>query len=134
MDALVLLEQQIDPNLRVSRWRPLNIDPPHLYNWIVPSPADVPAVGIARDELNVSIRIIVKPSDIGEQTAAIESYWDKARDTIDADLVIPAQSVLQPAALMARRTSMRNITDVFNQIEYLGLELVLQMELRRRFA
>lgn len=134
MDALVPLEATINPALTVSRWRPVNINPPALYNWIVPSPVDIPAIGVVRDQVNLSVRIIVAASDVDEQAAAIEGFWDQARDIIDADLVEPSQSVLRTAAHMCRRTTMRNITDVFNEIPYLGLELVLQCELRRRFA
>lgn len=134
MDKLVELEETIDPNLRVSRWRPARIDPPHLYNWINPSPASIPAIDIVRDELNLAIRILVKPSDIETETEAIETYWDLARDVIDGDLVRPADSVLRASAHMAKRTTMRNVSDTFNQIQYLGLELVLQVELRRNFG
>jgi hypothetical protein len=134
LEALVGLEETIDPNLRVSRWRPAGIEPPHLYNWINPSPADIPAVDIVRDQVNLAVRIIVKPADIDDETASIEAYWDLARDVIDGDLVRPAESVLSPAAHMARRTTMRNISDRFNDIQYLGLELVIQAELRRRFT
>jgi hypothetical protein len=135
MDALVALEGTIDPgNLRVDRWRPAKVDPPHLYNWINPSPAEIPAVDIVRDELNLAVRIIVKPADIQDETAKLETYWDLARDVIDGDLVRPAQSTLRTAAHMAKRTTMRNISDRFGEIQYLGLELVIQAELRRRFS
>jgi hypothetical protein len=135
MDALVTLENTIDAaNLRVDRWRPTRIEPPHLYNWIVPSPADIPAVGIVHDQFNVAVRIIVPTGEVDEITSSIESYWDLARDVIDADLIKPAHSTLSTAAHLCRRTSMRNIVDTFNQIDYLGLELSLQADLRRLFT
>lgn len=128
------LEGRIDPALTVHRWRPASIEAPALYNWINPSPADIPAVGIVRDELMIAVRIIVTPSDLDEQTGAIETYYDEARDVLDADLIEPSRSVLSAAALMCRRTTTRSIIDVFNDITYLGIELVLAVELRRRFA
>lgn len=133
MDALVGLEGTIDPNLRVDRWRPARIDPPHLYNWIQPSPADIPAIDIVVDQVNIAVRVIVKPQDIEDETAVMESYWDLARDVIDGDLIRPAESVLRVAAHMAKRTTMRNISDRFNDVQYLGLELMIQCELRRMF-
>lgn len=134
MDALTGLEQTIDPDLHVYRWQPANIDPPAIYNWIIPSNADIPAIGLVRDQLELAVRIIVPPQDLEEQTEAIERYWDLARDVIDGDLVEPSKSVLMPAAYMARRTRMRNINVLFNNIEYLGLELTLELELRRLFT
>lgn len=134
MDALVGLENTISQDLHVTRWRPLSVDPPHLYNWLVPSPADIPAVGIARDTLELSIRIVVPSSDIDEQTAMLETYYDLARDVIDSDVIRPRESVLKTAAHKAERVRSRNILDTFNDIEYLGLELVLQVELRRTFS
>lgn len=134
MDALVALEGTVDPKLRVTRWQPNKVDPPHLYNWLLPSPADVPAVGIVHDRLMIAVRIIVKPSDLVEEEAALEGYFDKARDVIDADLIQPAHSTLSGAAHEVRRTTTRAIAPVFNEIPYLGLELVLQADLRRRFA
>ena len=128
------LEGRIDTALTVHRWRPVKIDPPAIYNWLTPSPADIPAVGIVRDQLMLAVRIIVSPSDLDEQTAALESYFDSARDVIDADLIEPSQSVLSAAALMCERTTTRSIVDVFNDITYLGWELMLRVQLRRRFV
>lgn len=131
MDALVGLEATVDPNLCVYRWRPTNVEVPAIYNWINPSPADIPAIGIVHDRLMISVRILVAASDLDEQTAAIETYYDEARDVIDADLIRPAESVLRAAAHETQRTTTRSVTDIFNDITYLGLELVLQVDLRR---
>lgn len=135
MDALVGLEETIDPgNLRVYRWQPAKIETPAIYNWIVPSQADIPAINLVRDQLELAVRIVVSPSDPDEESARNERYWDLARDVIDGDLVRPSDSVLLPAAYMVKRTRSRNIVAIFNDVPYLGLELTLQCELRRLFA
>ncbi len=134
MDALVGLERTIDPALSVSRWRPTKIDPPAIYNLLNPSPADIPAIGIVHDRLMIGIRIIIAASDLDEMTSTIEGYYDRARDVIDGDLIEPSRSVLAAAAHETRRTTTRSTTDTFNDIAYLGIELVLQADLRRRFV
>lgn len=134
MDALVGLEQTIDPALHVYRWRPTKIDPPALYNVLMPSPSDVPAIGIVHDRLMIGIRIVVPTSDLDEVTASIETFYDQARDVLDGDLIEPRLSVLHASAHETKRTTTRSIVDVFNDVTYLGLELMLQADLRRRFV
>lgn len=135
MDALVGLEETISPGvLRVYRWQPANIEPPCVYNWIIPSDAKVAATMTVEDQIQMAVRIIPKPQDLDEQTAALEQYWDLARDTIDADLVEPSKSRLAGTCSQAQRTRIRNIVAEFNRIEYLGLELVIQITQQRIFS
>jgi hypothetical protein len=135
MDALVELEETISiNNLTVDRWQPLKVNPPHIYNWLVPSPSDIPAVGIVHDRLVIAVRIVVKPRNPALQAADMENYFDLVRDTLDADLIQPSQSVLRAAAHETKRTNTRAINPMFNEITYLGLEFTLQADLRRRFA
>jgi hypothetical protein len=133
--ALTTLEATIDPGvLRVYPWRPPTIEAPAIYNWVLPSQSDIPATQIVRDTMNLSVRVVMPSSaDLTEELAAMVKYFDLVRDVIDADLVQPAHSVLRGACHNARRTSSRTLTDVFNNIPYMVLELVIAAEFRRGF-
>lgn len=135
MDALVGLEESADSeHLTVYRWRPVQIETPAVYNWILPSPSDIPATTVVVDTMNFAVRVVVDSSDIDEEELSAEGYFDVVRDTLDRDLIVPSKSVLNVASHETRRTTTRTLTDAFNEIPYLALELVLQAKFRRYFT
>lgn len=133
MDALVGLEETISDDLTVERWRPYNPNTPLLYNWLLPSPAAIPATMTEQDTLNFAIRVVLRRTDADETGAAVEQYYDLVRDVIDSDLIQPSQSQLRSVCHFAKRTSSRTVIDTFNEIDYLAVEFTLQAELRRQF-
>jgi len=135
LDALTALEQTVDRgNLRVYRWRPAQIETPAVYNWLLPSPSEIPAAQIVTDTLNFAVRVVVPTSDIEQEASTVEAYFDKVRDTLDADLIEPSKSTLRTAAYRSKRTTSRTLTDGFNEIPFMALELVIQTEFRRAFS
>lgn len=135
MDSLVALEQTIDPvNLNVYRWRPPTISTPAVYNWLLASPSDIPATQIVRDIMNFAVRVVVLISDIDEEEASVENYFDLVRNVLDQDLIEPSKSTLRSAAYHCHRSSARTLTDTFNEIPYMCLELVIAAEFRRGFS
>ncbi len=132
MDALVALEATIPiVDVERRRWQPATVNPPTLYNFVNPSRASIPAINTVLDELNIGVRLLTNPSDIDEEQARLESYFDALVAVIDADLIHPHSSVLRVACHYATRTSTRQITVTLNGATFLAWEFGITVELRR---
>lgn len=132
--ALTALENTIDAtNLTVYQWRPVTIQPPCVYNWILASPSDIPATQTVVDTMNFAVRVVVATSDIDEEEASAAAYFDLVRQVLDRDLIEPHKSTLNQAAHYARRTTTRTLTDTFNEIPYLAMEFTVEAQFRNTF-
>ena len=132
MDALVTLEQSIPiTDVEFRRWQPATVNPPTLFNFINPSPSTIPATHTVIDEMNIGVRLLTDPSDVDEEQARLEGYFDAVVAVVDADLVEPSRSLLRGACHFATRRSTRQITVTINGATYLAWEFLIAAELRR---
>lgn len=129
MDALVALEETVHEDLIVKRWRPTTIDPPMLWNFVDDSPYEHRDQSRVRDELRLITSIGIRHSDVSEEMAAVETYADAFRRTID-----PALDTNQPlggTCFSATRTRMRLALDRFGGVDVLCAEFHLTIWLDR---
>ena len=132
MNALVTLEASIAiQDLEFHRWQPATVNPPTLYNFVNPSQTTYPATNTVLDELRIGVRLLTDPSDVDEEQARLEGYFDTLVGVVDADLIHPHQSVLRGTAHYATRSSVRQLTVTINGATYLAWEFGITAELRR---
>jgi hypothetical protein len=134
MDALVLLEAEIDlPDLQRYRWQPPSgsVNPPTLYNFVLPSKSSIPATNIVVDDLRIGIRLLTNPSDVDEEQARLETYFDELVGVVDLDLIQPSTSLLRGTCHEATRTGVRQLTVTFDGATYLAWEFTIAASLRR---
>lgn len=125
------LEETIDPRITVYPLRPTTISTPAIYNWILTSPATIPATMTVEDTINVAVRVVIPTGDIDDEALAGLQFADLTADVLDADLLYPAKSVLRSVVYEATRTSQRTMTDWFDSIPYLAWEFVMKATLRK---
>jgi hypothetical protein len=135
IDALVTLEASIPiTDVDRHRWQPASVNPPTLFNFVLPSRTSYPATGTVLDEINIGIRLLTNPSDVDEEQARLEDYFDALVGVVDADLIHPDRSVLRGTCHYATRTSVRQMTVSFNGATFLAWEFGITAELRRIVA
>jgi len=129
LDQLVMVEQAIDPRLRVYRWRPANVPEfPALYNWLADSPADWPAIDSIQETLNLAVRVAVRHTDSDEEMALVEDLADRFRETIDQQL---NRRGPLGGVQYAQRNGMRNVLDRFGDITALCIEFPVAVRVER---
>ena len=133
MDNLVALEQQVkaEPGcnkIRVYRWQPNVPELPALWNALGPSPLEQKDSSTWRDTIQILVRLGIALTDTDEQMAKLERYTDAVRDVIDTHLAQPGANL---GVRLVKRTGMRPLPMVFNEIRVQGFEFLLQCELDR---
>ena len=146
MDAIEALEREVVTTIKTEtgedvhlyRWRPRgsNVEFPALYNWLPPSsPMDQPSIGEVRDTLTIAARIAIPYSDTVDEMAQLEQFADIFRALVDPALLkamtSPGTPPLQGAATRAWRSGMNTVSESFNTINALAIELPITCQLRR---
>jgi hypothetical protein len=131
MSRLVELEKQVHDELRVYRWPPRVPDLPCIWNTMPSAPFEQRDTGRFRDNLNISVRVGIRHTDVDEQMAKLEEYADAFRFVID-----PALWTHNPlGAKWAIRQDMRIIPVTFGAdpevLHVIALEFPIQVQLDR---
>lgn len=135
MDALCALEAQIndripDPvrKLAMYRWRPQEMpDLPALWNWMPEAPEDKLSNAHLRDKLDLRIQVGIEHTNVDEQMAAVEDYFDIVGQVVGQALQQPAP--LDETVNSADIKGARTVLDRFNQIDLLCIEFRLELQL-----
>ena len=131
MDNLVSLEKEIDPRLKVYRWQPRNIEPPAIWNWMLPGGYENKDLQRHRDNLVISVRLGINHTDVDSEMALLEEMIDKVRDTIDPALWAPRPL----GAVRAQRTDIRSaLWEFWEGIPMLGAEFPIAFAVDRNFS
>jgi hypothetical protein len=132
MDQLVVQEELVHGDLRVYRWRPLEVEAPALYNWITDAPFEQRDLARWRDTLNLSVRIAMLLTDPETMYGRLEEYADAFREVMDPAFDPQAQGgPLAGTATRIARTGMRMVPDRFTGQDYLAIEFSVSAQLDR---
>lgn len=132
MDALVAVENTVHADLRVYRWRPLQVELPALFNLLGESPAAIRDQVTHRETVHVIARIAIRPTDADEEMARLETYIDAFRSVVDRALY--RQDPLAGTLRMAKRTGLNGTVDQFGQAPVLCADFPLEFQLDRRIT
>lgn len=146
MDGLVDLENEViaaileetGDQVHGYRWRPRGseIELPALYNWLAPSaPMDEPSVAEVRDTVTIAARLAIPYSTPQDEMATLEQYADIFRALVDPKLhnATTTEGIrpLGGAATRAWRSGIFTVSEAFNDISALAIELPIVCQLRR---
>lgn len=129
LDAIVAMEQNVHPDLRVYRRKPRSADLPCIYHVMLDSPFEQRDLARFRDTVRIGCRIAIRPTDPEQEQELIEEYADAYRNVVDAAL--HHNRPLSESASRAIRLGMRELSDRFGDSEVPALEFVIEAQLDR---
>lgn len=130
-DELVALEETIDSDLRVYRLQPDQIEPPAIFNWILPTKTSIPDNWSIEDDFRVAATIVVPGGHMGH-AASLLTYADRFREVVGPALVASVLNGTKPLNGATRRAQINRwggVSETFNGVPLVGIQFELGIQL-----
>jgi hypothetical protein len=96
---------------------------------------DQPSIGEVRDTITIAARVAIPYSDVTDEMASLEQYADIFRGLVDGELLkamtSPGGGPLGGTVTRAWRSGINTVSESFNNINALAIELPIVCQLRR---